>query len=199
MKCGRYFIILLLVNLTKLEHGLCETVQSTVSIGVCDNTLRNPGGKNSVTLSFTEDEFLSTFSQVFHMSDGSQLQMTTTGSNSSDSILDSYVVTNILSIMGDVGVTHSVKGNSVTVCESDLLKVIMLASLGNFVTSPVDEVIGSASIAQVVVDVYTGRLVVVIPYNSLRSYFLETLLVVSVIAIARLSLVRSVYIGVKSK
>jgi hypothetical protein len=133
------------------------------------------------------------------MSDGSQLQMTTTGSNSSDSILDSYVVTNILSIMGDVGVTHSVKGNSVTVCESDLLKVIMLASLGNFVTSPVDEVIGSASIAQVVVDVYTGRLVVVIPYNSLRSYFLETLLVVSVIAIARLSLVRSVYIGVKSK
>lgn len=179
------------------QYGLCETVTSTLSISTCHNVLKSPAGGNAVTFSFTGDEFLNTFSQVFHMSDGSQLQMTT--GNSSASILNSYAVTNILSIMGDVGVTHSVEGNSLTVCESDILKVIMLASLGNFVTSPVDEIIGSASIAQVVVDVYTGRLVVVIPYNSLRSYFLETLLVISVIGIARLSLVRSVNIGVKNK
>lgn len=50
------------------------------------------------------------------------------------------------------------------------------------------------SIATVVFDVYTGRLVVVTPYSIMRSYFLETLLLVSVVALTRLSMVRKLSI-----
>lgn len=48
------------------------------------------------------------------------------------------------------------------------------------------------------IDVYTNRLSLVNSYNIVRSYFLETLLVVSIIAIGRLALVRNVTITEKN-
>ena len=41
-------------------------------------------------------------------------------------------------------------------------------------------------------DAYTGRLAVHMPYDSVRGYFVEALLVVSIIVITRLSFVRNV-------
>lgn len=63
----------------------------------------------------------------------------------------------------------------------------MLAVLGNFVHAPGDHPGGIATVA---VDVYTGRMVVVPPYSTLRERFLETLLLISVLVIARLAFLR---------
>lgn len=73
--------------------------------------------------------------------------------------------------------------------QGDLLRVAMLAALGNFVNAPGDH---PGEIATVAVDVYSGRIVVVPPYSALRESFLETLLVISVLVIARLTFVRHV-------
>jgi hypothetical protein len=43
-----------------------------------------------------------------------------------------------------------------------------------------------------VVDTFTGRLVVRMPYDAVRGYFIEALLVISIIVITRLSFVRNV-------
>ena len=71
--------------------------------------------------------------------------------------------------------------------------------IGNFVTDPSDpellaESHGNKALASIMIDVHTGRLTLVNSFNVLRSYFLETLLIVSVIVIVRLSLVRNVTI-----
>lgn len=65
--------------------------------------------------------------------------------------------------------------------------------MGNFVSATSASSSSSGStLPSVVVDVYTGRLQVVSSFSSLRAYFLETLLIISVVAIARLSLLRKV-------
>lgn len=50
-----------------------------------------------------------------------------------------------------------------------------------------------------VVDAFTGKLAVHMPYDSVRGYFVEALLVISIIVITRLSFVRNVTINVPSK
>ena len=71
----------------------------------------------------------------------------------------------------------------------------MLAVLGNFVSTPADPKYSSQSasstLATVVID-YTGSLVVVHSFATMRTYFLESLLFISIIAIARLSIVKKV-------
>lgn len=50
----------------------------------------------------------------------------------------------------------------------------------------------SSTVPSVVVDTFTGRLVVRMPYDAVRGYFIEALLVISIIVITRLSFVRNV-------
>lgn len=150
----------------------------------------------AVTLALDEAEFARVFGLVFQMSDGSSLELAPPESApDGPSALLSGTMSHVLSLMRDVGIQVSLGGRHVTVCENDLLKVLMLSSLGNFVNRPQDAEIGRpGSIATVVFDVYTGRLVVVTPYSIMRSYFLETLLIISVIALTRLSMVRKLTI-----
>jgi hypothetical protein len=86
-------------------------------------------------------------------------------------------------------------GHTVEICGQDMPRILMLAVLGNFVSSPSDPKYSSQSteetLATVVVD-YTGSLVVVHSFATMRTYFLESLLFISIIAMARLSLVKKV-------
>lgn len=144
----------------------------------------------AVSLAFTPEEYVSTFRQVFVMSDGS-IPTATIDADSHPLLSDT--MKHILSVLGDVGVYTSTDGGSIVVCETQLLRLAMLAALGNFVTNPSDtDVRQAGSLATVVLDAYTGRLIITTPYSALRSYFLETLLVVSIITIARLAMVRTV-------
>ena len=85
--------------------------------------------------------------------------------------------------------------HTVEICGHDMTRILMLAVLGNFVTTPVDPNYNSESsvntLATVVVD-YTGNLIIVNSFATMRTYFLETLLFVSIVAIARLSMVKKV-------
>lgn len=47
------------------------------------------------------------------------------------------------------------------------------------------------------VDVYTGKLALVHSFSSMKTYFLETIVVVSTLAIAKLSIVQSVVVPTK--
>jgi hypothetical protein len=56
--------------------------------------------------------------------------------------------------------------------------------------------IGSGSsfstVPSVVVDTFTGKLMMRMPYDAVRGYFIEALLVISIIVITRLTFVRNV-------
>lgn len=149
-----------------------------------------PGNSSrAVQWRFTPEEFLHAFRDVFTMSDGSSPVLV----DDSGAPMLSLVMEHVLSLMGDVGVRTEGNGSAITLCEGDVLRLCMLAALGNFVTAPEDPEIGRpGTVATVVLDVYTRRLVVVTPYTSLRAYFLETLLVLSIVAVARLAMVREV-------
>jgi hypothetical protein len=81
------------------------------------------------------------------------------------------------------------------ICGDDVLKMILLASVGNFVASPSDPNISPQSsmksMPSVVVDAYTGQFIMHTPYDAVRGYFVEALLVISIIVISRLTFVRN--------
>ena len=83
----------------------------------------------------------------------------------------------------------------ISVLWQDVLDLLLLAAVGNFVASPSDPNISPQSsmrsMPSVVIDTYTGELVMHTPYDSVRGYFVEALLVISIIVIARLTFVRN--------
>ena len=175
----RIFMILLMIP----SHYCLVTMVRCPTLGAS-------AGAGAISLAFTPEDYVSTFRQVFVMSDGS-IPTARIGADSHPLISDA--MKHILSVLGDVGVYASTDGNSIVVCETQLLRLAMLGALGNFVTNPSDtDVRQVGSLATVVLDAYTGRLIITTPYSALRSYFLETLLVISVITIARLAMVRTV-------
>jgi hypothetical protein len=52
--------------------------------------------------------------------------------------------------------------------------------------------LNNKNVAWQVMDAYTGMLVVHMPYDAVRGYFVEALLVISIIVITRISFVRNV-------
>lgn len=87
------------------------------------------------------------------------------------------------------------EGDILQICGQDVIDLILLAVVGNFVTNPSDPAITSSTysaVPSIVVDTYTGKLVVRMPYDAVRSYFIEALLIISIIVITRLSFVRNV-------
>jgi len=160
-----------------------ETSLETCSIGQ---------NETCVKLRFQPDEFIQVFSSTFMLSDGS---IPVWGRGQNSDLLDSTVIKNVLSMLGDVGIQVDDLGTYVLMRERDLLKMGMLATLGNFISLGQSTSVGfHESVGTVVMDVYTGGLVIVPPYSVMRQYLMETLLVISVVAIARLSLVRQVTI-----
>ena len=77
----------------------------------------------------------------------------------------------------------------------DVLNLVLLAVVGNFVASPSDPNMSPQSSMQsmpsVVIDAYTGELVMHTPYDAVRGYFVEALLVISIVVISRLTFVRN--------
>jgi hypothetical protein len=77
----------------------------------------------------------------------------------------------------------------------DVVNMLLLAAVGNFVAGPGDTNISPQSsmksMPSVVIDAYTGQLVMHTPYDAVRGYFVEALLVISIIVISRLTFVRN--------
>jgi hypothetical protein len=134
-------------------------------------------GGTAVELLFTPDEFIHSFKEVFVMSDGS-----VAGNNSIPSAMELTSYAQLL--MHNVGVNSSTSPTRSHVCTSSLMNLYMLAAVGNFATHGDEAMINS--LPSVVVDAYTGKLATLRSYADTRTIFLETLLVVCIIAIARI-------------
>ena len=149
------------------------------------NVLRNETDQCvPVNLIFTGDEFIREFHKIFVMSDGSLLAATATRSGND-------MVDYMESLMAGLGITAKMHTDaakfSVSVCHSELMRIYMMATLGNLLNVP-----QSTQVSTVVVDSFTGKMTIVPPYEALRVSFLETMLVLSIIAIVRLSLIRKI-------
>jgi hypothetical protein len=90
-------------------------------------------------------------------------------------------------------------------CGDSVGRLMLLGVVGNFVTSPSSSSSSSSgggaassqpassdTMPSVVIDAYTGRLEMVGSLSVMRAYFLETMLIISILAIARLALVHTV-------
>jgi hypothetical protein len=77
----------------------------------------------------------------------------------------------------------------------EVVILLLLALVGNFVASPSDPNISPQSsmksMPSVVIDTYTGELVMHTPYDAVRGYFVEALLFISIVVISRLTFVRN--------
>ena len=173
---------------------VCAWVVNTTD-GCVGNDIQ---GVQTLHLFFEQEELLEAFTGVFHMSDGSVPMVHSSGSVGIPPRI-SPALKYTMNALGHVGVRVSDDGKSLTVCNCDLLKLSMLAVMGNYVHSPMDDQLESrGSLASVVVDVYSGRLTVVPLYSTMREYFLETLLVISVIVMARLGTTHTIVVtGIK--
>lgn len=154
-------------------------------------------GLQGVKILMDAHEFFESYSQVFHMSDGSKIQLPRRNLVDPSHIAGKSL-TYIQNLLSGLGVLCGEEDNklSFTICPDDIGNLMFLAVIGNFVTSPLDADMSSTSsmpgLASVVIDVYTGAITLVAPYNMMRAYFMETLLVISVMAIARISFVKKV-------
>lgn len=170
------------------------------------------GPGSAVDVEFTKREFFTAYASTFRMSDGSAILVPDEGSGGEFADRALSYLTTLMRNIGVNKVEEAIGGEGVTekvrlrVCEADVIRLLFMGVLGSFVSSTATD--GSAKpspqdsqstassefLSNVVVDVYTGELEFTNPYNvlSYRSFFLETLLVVSVIVIARLALVQTV-------
>jgi hypothetical protein len=152
------------------------------------------GNISGIHMQISRTEFSHAYSDIFHMSDGSIV--IDDGSTRDEKHMDA-AFRHMETLMTAVGARkiNTTSGHAVEVCGEDMCRILMLAVLGNFVSSPSDPKYASQSsvetMATVVVD-YTGSLVVVHSFATMRTYFLESLLFISIIAIARLSLVKHI-------
>jgi hypothetical protein len=77
----------------------------------------------------------------------------------------------------------------------DVIDLLLLAAVGNFVASPNDPNMSPQSsmrsMPSVVIDTYTAELVMHTPYDAVQGYFVEALLVISILVILRLTFVRN--------
>lgn len=155
-------------------------------------------GVGGVLVTMPDGDVLSAYAGVFQASDGSTVS-TSDGSGGGGGNLGGtgYVRTLMRMAGADVGPTPGDPGStSIMICGPDVARLAMLGAMGNLVTSPGDAagsgaavVPGGQPFATVVVDAYTGKLAFLQPYSSMRTFFLEAMLVISILAIARLSLV----------
>lgn len=188
-------------------------------VAACSSGRGGGPPKNGLRVRMTESEFFDSYARTFEMSDGSKMKMMGDGEESGgyDSRSFRQSIRYASSMMRMVGIeeifnttTTTTTGSATTdmmtfqVCGPAIADIFMLSIVGNFVTSPSEYSSGSSSLsdeplASVAIDVYTGKLTLVNSFSVVRSYFLEAMLVISVLAIAKLSIVRTVKIKFISK
>lgn len=167
------------------------------SHGMSFKQANDDGPCAGVVLTLNEREFFTAYSRVFHMSDGSSIDIPEGESPvawSSHGKSLNYMRT----MLAALGVRSDNENGALTfrICTAQAMDLLFLSIVGNFVTSPADPDFTPSSsvhgLATVVVDVFTGAIVLVNSFNSIRTYFLEALLIISVLAISRLAIVRKV-------
>jgi hypothetical protein len=181
------------------------TLLLLTTVGIVSSMESTPiqciGGDAGIRIHIPVNEFTRAYTDTFRMSDGSRIVDSVDGDMEHMDAAFHHMKT----LMASVGAMKSFKsgvrstytevGHTVDICGQNMTRILMLAVLGNFVSSPVDPKYSSQSseetLATVVVD-YTGSLVVVHSFATMRTYFLESLLFISIIAIGRLSLVKNV-------
>ena len=157
------------------------------------------GGTPGIAINVTAREFYSSFASIFKLSDGSTVKPPSAERMESITYIQELMYTVGITVNQTASVASNgmYEGDILQICGQDVLDLILLSVVRNFVTSPSDPSLspstGAAStVPSVVVDTYTGRLVVKMPYDAVRGYFIEALLVISIIVITRLSFVRNV-------
>jgi len=146
-------------------------------------------GQLNLTVQITE--FAKAYQKVLSMSDGSFVDP-----QENQHMRGAFE--KMLVHMEAVGVTHEQPAGenySLAICHEQIPEVLLLSVLGNFVTRPdtAREQLALSyrgTIATVVVD-RSGDLVVKDSLDAMRSFYLETLLFLSVLAIARLSIINT--------
>jgi hypothetical protein len=161
---------------------------------VCDDN------QTAIQMTISSQEFFTVYAKTFAMSDGSTIQGDASDQDSDSPILQKSF-RYIHSLMANIGIeaTHYSSNDAdvkFRICNDQIVQILMFAVIGNFVTNPTDEDLSLQSttknLANIVIDVYTGQLIVVNSYNAIRALFLEALLVLCIIIIARISFVKQV-------
>jgi len=162
-----------------------------VHVSSSSNTCVN--GRDKLKFDIPLDEFSSSYRKTFYMSDGSVVDP-----RDNDHMRIAYE--HMLQLMGGIGVSTEdslVNGDvySKWVCPEEIPRIFMLATLGNFLTSPSDsrvwEGVSSSRKLPVIVIDRTGKLIISNSFAQTRSMYLEALLLISVVAIARLSIFKT--------
>jgi hypothetical protein len=181
---GAYLLICILGNTYALSYSHIKCVNNA----------------SGFELRVTPHEFFTVYSKTFAMSDGSIIQDGFKGIGVDDMLLEKSFIY-IHTLMSNIGIdtqryTAGDPDVAFKVCDNDLIQIFLFAVIGNFITNPLDpdfSVQSSASnLASIVIDVYTGQLVIVNSYSAIRPLFLEALLVLCIIIIARLTFVRNI-------
>ncbi len=188
-------VILGMLHLPRKATGLKFTV-----IENCVNPLGTSTGADTavgvpgIAVHVSVVEFYSSFASIFRLSDGSTISVPAQDRTES--------LEYIQDMLGSVGVyvnksdsSSSPFGDVLQICGKDVVDMLLLAVVGNFVAGPGDPNISPQSsmksMPSVVIDAYTGQLVMHTPYDAVRGYFVEALLVISIIVISRLTFVRN--------
>lgn len=146
-----------------------------------------------VNVSTTDAEFYAVFASQFRMSDGSAMDPSSVGDAAKARLFATRFMRNVgATVYPDRDLPAAF---TIEMCGADLLRNALLAVVGNYVSNPGDVELSPVSSTQavpvVVVDTYTGGLMTHVAYSGVRGYFVEALLVVSIVVIARLTFVRN--------
>lgn len=167
------------------------------------------GGQPGIAIEVTAAEFYASFASIFRLTDGSRISVPA-GERMESLRYMQYLLRNVhvrvneaasqeaQSMQGGTGSGEGGGGGAadvLEVCGSDAIDLLLLAVVGNFVSVPGDVATSAQSsletMPSVAIDAYTGQLVMRTPYDAVRGYFVEALLVLSIIAISRLTFVRN--------
>lgn len=190
-RCAALIFLLTLVVHERTTLAVSFQKTSTLCPPVFDYSSQNTEG---ILVTVSDAEFFVAYSKVFKMSDGSKVDplTSTIGAQTIGSNI-SFNYTHTLMRMVGVDRIDQQPGNSTfLLCGNDFGRLALFAVLGNFASSTVGDPNQATMGGSVVVDPFTGMLVRAGDYKSVRSYFVEALLVISILVIARISMVRSV-------
>ena len=186
-------LLLLLLLLTQLP-GPCTAFQLWAL-----DPIQCPGGSPGLAVNVTAKEFYASFASIFKLSDGSTMRPPSAERMESIRYMQELLYSVGISVneSASAAANGMYEGDVLQICGQDVVDLILLSIVGNFVTNPSDPSLSpstgaTSTVPSVVVDTYTGRLVVRMPYDAVRGYFIEALLVISIIVITRLSFVRNV-------
>lgn len=155
--------------------------------------LQIASAQECISLNVTTQEFYASYARIFQLSDGSSLLQPSASASSQDAAKYTQ------QLLHAVGVSSSLSGNTIAMnaCGKDAMDILLLAAVGNLVSNPSD--MNPVGTPTIVMDAYTGKLAVYMPYDTVRGYFVEALLIISILVITRLSFVRNITYNVTPK